>query len=209
VASPRHNLGRKPRYNPHGILPHWASSSRPPGRGQGADCFAFASGCTNSILPDCPRDDVRPDKWTRTGRRCGCPAHPEQGAGGVLRRGPGAVPHRVRTCPMAGAVAAVAWRRASCPRSRMGARARNFDVAGGRHQRSVRVRRCMERHRGSKPVVCSAIAETGGLACTNINRASFARAPSQRRLKRATTRPGENGNTDPNGRRCMSIPFVR
>ena len=51
-----------------------------------------------------------------------------------------------------------------CPRSRMGARAWNFSAAGRRHQQSVRIRRCMERHRGSKPVVCSAIAETGRIA---------------------------------------------
>ena len=55
----------------------------------------------------------------------------------------------------------------------------------------VRIRRCMERHRGSKPAVCSAIAETGRIAGTDRNRASFARLPPRRRLKRATTRPDE------------------
>ena len=164
MASSRHNLGRKPRHNPHRISQRWASSSRPPGRGQRARCFAFASGCKNSILPDRSRDYVGSYKRARAGGCCGHPAHPEQGPGGILRPGPGAVPHRVRAGLMAGAVAATAWRGTSCPRSGMGARAWNFSAAGRRHQQSVRVRRCMERHRGSKPVVCSAIAETGRIA---------------------------------------------
>jgi hypothetical protein len=64
---------------------------------------------------------------------CGHPAHPQQGPGGILRRGPGAVPHRVRAGLMARAVAATAWRRTSCPRSRMGARAWNVSAACRRH----------------------------------------------------------------------------
>ena len=54
-----------------GLLPRWASSSCPPGRGQSADCLAFAPRCENSLLSDCPRDHVGSDKWARAGGRRG------------------------------------------------------------------------------------------------------------------------------------------
>ena len=209
MASSRHNLGRKPWHNPRGLLPRRASSSRPPGRGQGADCLAFAPGCENSVLSDRPRDHVGSDKWARAGRCRGHPCDPKQGAGGILRRGPGAVPHRVRARLMARALAATAWRGTPCPRSRMGAQARNLSAARSKHHQRARIRRGMERHRGSKPAVCSAIAETGRIAGTDSNRASFAR-----RLRKGGSGARQHVQTKSGisiraRRRCRSIPFVR
>ena len=67
-----------------GLLPRRASSSRPPGRGQSADCLAFAPGCKNSLLSDCPRDHVGSNQWARAGGRGGHPCDPKQGAGRIL-----------------------------------------------------------------------------------------------------------------------------
>ena len=90
------------------------------GRGQSSDCLAFASGCENSLQSDYPGDHVGSDKWARAGRCRGHPCDPKQGAGGVLRRRLGAVPHSVRPWAMAGAVAPTACCGASRSRSRLG-----------------------------------------------------------------------------------------
>ena len=96
-----------------------AASSRPSGRGQSAGCIAFAPGCEDSLLPDCLRDHVGSDKWARAGW-CGRHlAHTKPGAGSVLRRRLGAVPHGVRPRLMAGEVAPTACRGTPCSRSRL------------------------------------------------------------------------------------------
>ena len=209
MASPRHNLGRKPWRNPHSLLPRRASSSRPAGRGQGADCLAFAAGCKNPILSDDPRDDVGADEGARTGRRRRHPARQEQGSAGALRRGLRAIQHGVRAGLMAGEVATTAWRGASRARSSIGARSGDFGAASRANRQGLHVWRCMECHRGSELSVCSTIAETRRIARTDIHRASFARPPPRRRLSRATTRRDEIDDTGPIARRRMSIPLVR
>ena len=120
----------------------------PLGEDKALIALAFAPGCENSLLSDCPRDHVGSDKRARAGGRCGHPCDPKQGAGGILRRRLGAVPHRVRARLMARAVAATASRRRPCSRSRLGGRTWNLERDGQRHHQIVRVRRCMERHRG-------------------------------------------------------------
>ena len=64
------------------------------------------------------------------------------------------------------------------------------------HHPRARIRRGMGRHRGAKPAVCSAIVKADGVARTDIHRASLARPPARRRLRRATTRPAEIGDID-------------
>ena len=55
-------------------------ASRPAGRGQSADRLAFAPGCENSLLSDCPRDHVGSNEWARAGRRRGHPCRSEAGS---------------------------------------------------------------------------------------------------------------------------------
>ena len=210
MASPRHDLGREPWHNPHGLLPRWASSSRPPGRGQSADCLAFASGCENSLLPDCPRDHVGSNKWARAGRCRGHPCDPKQGAGGVLRRRLGAVPHSVRPRLMAGAVATTAWRRTPCSRSRLGGGAWNLGAA-------TSMTSCKESAFGAawsviedrSPLFARRLLRPAELPeQIAIARRSLAYS-ARKRLRRATTRPNEIQHIDPPARRRRPIPFVR
>ena len=97
-----------------------------------------------------------------------------------------------------------------CSRSRLGGQ--TWDLRRERSRissKSQHFRRGMGRHRGSKPAVCSAIVETGRIAGTDIHRASLARPPARRRLRRATTRPAEIQHIDQPARRRMSVQFVR
>ena len=210
VASPRHDLRREPWHNSHGLLPRRASASRCPGRGQSADRLAFAPGCENSLLSDCPRDHVGSDKWARAGRCRGHPCDPKPGAGRILRRRLGAIPHGVRARLMARAVATTACCGTSRARSRLGGRTRTLGRATSMtSSKSPAFGAAWSVDRGSKPAVCAAIAETGRIAGTDRHRASFAPPPPRRRLRRATTRPDEIQHIDPRARRRRSIPFVR
>ena len=51
LAAPRHHLRCEPWGDSYGLLPRWAAAPYPLGRGQRADCLAFASGCEDSYCP--------------------------------------------------------------------------------------------------------------------------------------------------------------
>ena len=108
--------------------------------------------------------------------------------------------------PFRAAFARAAWRgrlrrlqalRTPGSGSRLGGQTWDLRQRSQRHHPRARVRRGMGRHRGSKPAVRSAIAKTGRIARTDIHRASLARPPARRRLRRETRRPDEIDDTDP------------
>ena len=210
MAPSRHDLGREPWHNPRRLLPRRASSSRAPGRGQGADRLAFAPGCKNSLLSDCPRDHVGSNAWARAGRRRGHPCASEAGS-----------PTHFATTPWSHSA-----RRSRAPHGEGGcgdcmARDALLSIKTGRPNSRSQPERSMTssksphsaRHgaviEDRSPLFARRLLRPARIAGTDIHRASLARPPARRRLRRATTRPDEIQHIDPRARRRMSIRFVR